>query len=150
MILNSGTMAILRPHFILHEGEEFDLYPCTEDKLTIGIGRNIEDNGISQDESDLMFKNDITRSLDECVVNFPWFSGMPLIRQIVVLDMVFNMGITRMTGPKGFPKFRQACSVGDWEEAAREMEDSDWFDQVGDRSKRLQYYMRFNRTDWEK
>jgi len=49
--------------------------------------------------------------------------------------MCFNLGGTRLSK---FRKMIEACKKYDWEEVARQMEDSKWFHQVGRRSKELQ------------
>ena len=114
-------------------------YRCSANKLTIGTGRNIEDNGISQAESDFMLANDIARCVDECVKTLPFFCDLDDVRQEVILNMCFNMGIGRLLG---FKDTFSAISRGDYEFAAVAMLDSKWAAQVGARATRLADAMR--------
>ena len=50
-------MTSLENQLIDHEGLELKPYQCTADKLTIGVGRNIEDRGITEDEARYLLKN---------------------------------------------------------------------------------------------
>lgn len=118
----------------LHEGEELKPYECTAGKSTIGVGRNIEDNGISAEESEFLLKNDLVSVNADIKRNFPWFDGLSEARKDVIMDMVFNLGVTRF---KGFKKFIAAMSLGNYETASKEMLDSRWARQVGARSERL-------------
>ena len=114
-----------------HEGLRLDLYKCPADKWTIGYGRNLEDNGIREDEALLMLNNDIDQVLHECQRAFDWFDRLDNPRQDVVLDMVFNLGLTRF---RGFKKMIRALSDGDYITAAEEMMDSRWAKQVKTRA----------------
>ena len=70
-----------------------------------------------------------------------WLKGIDVPEEVqnIVTNMMFNMGMTRMNG---FKKFKEALEAGDWEKAADEMEDSKWYTDVGNRSKRLIARMR--------
>ena len=76
------------------EGLRLDLYECSEGKLTIGVGRNIEDRGISEDEASLMLANDLTSSIKEAQ-SFPWFNELTDARKRVIVNMIFNIGLSR-------------------------------------------------------
>jgi len=130
----------------LHEGLELFPYPCTSKKMTIGVGRNIEDNGISENEAEFLLDNDINRCIEECTAVFFFFKTLTQIRQRVLIDMCFNLGISRLMK---FPKMISALERSDWLEAAKEMLDSDWSKQVGKRSLRLAHYMEFDNTNFE-
>lgn len=129
---------LLKKTLIRDEGERLKLYKCTAGKLTIGIGRNIEDRGISKDESDLMFNNDIKGVIDGLRSSFLFFDELSPIRQLVLANMAFNLGKTRLLK---FKKFIAALAVRDYTLAASEMMDSDWSKQVGERAKRLERMM---------
>lgn len=100
-------------------------------KLTIGTGRNIEDIGISNQESNYLLENDMSRVVSECRENFPWFNSLDDDRQNAVADMNFNMGLTRL---KGFVKMLAAVAAGNWKEAANQIKASVWSGQVGVRA----------------
>lgn len=131
-------VALLKKTLIRDEGERLKLYQCTAGKLTIGIGRNIEDNGISLDESSLMFNNDINSVIAGLKSSLLFFEDLSPIRQLVLANMAFNLGKTRFLG---FKKFISALAAHDYQRAASEMMDSLWAKQVGERAKRLERMM---------
>jgi lysozyme len=118
----------------LHEGVEKFPYRCTAGYLTIGVGRNIEERGLLDDEIDFILDNDIEVVMSEVSVTFDWFFDLSEVRQRVVADMIFNMGLPRF---KQFKKMIAALEEGDWSEAANQMMDSKWAQQVGMRASRL-------------
>ena len=116
------------------EGVELKAYQDTEGIWTIGIGRNLQDVGVSKDEAEYMLANDIDVAVGELQRTFDWFEGLSDARQRVCINMCFNLGLTRLLG---FKKFLAAMAAGDWETAGVEMLDSKWSRQVGARSTRL-------------
>jgi lysozyme len=114
-------------------------YKCTAGKLTIGYGRNIEDIGISERESIFLLENDIQYSYQKLYAVIPIFKELDIIRQYVLLNMCFNMGISRFVK---FVKMLAALERKDYEIAAKEMLDSNWAVQVGMRATRLANLMR--------
>lgn len=121
------------------EGFRSKPYRCTAGKLTIGYGRNIEDNGITQQEAEQLLINDITRVRTELSNKFDWFFDIPESKQNVLINMCFNLGISRLLG---FKKFLAALKVHNYSAAADEMLDSKWAKQVGARAMRLANIMR--------
>jgi len=122
----------------LHEGVEKFPYRCTAGYLTIGVGRNIEERGLLDDEIDFILDNDIEVVMNEVSVTFDWFFDLSEVRQRVVADMIFNIGMPRF---KQFKKMIAALEEGDWFEAANQMMDSKWAKQVGKRAERLRDMM---------
>ena len=116
------------------EGVVLTLYKCSAGKNTIGVGRNVDDRGITEDESDYLLGNDIDLCVDELEDNFTWYKNLSDARQRVLVNMCFNLGLTRLLG---FKKFLAAVEAEDWDRAAEEMLDSKWAVQVGPRSTRL-------------
>ena len=125
---------------ILHEGLELKPYQCTADKTTIGVGRNLSDVGITEEESKYLLLNDLLRIQKE-VENWTFMESLSEPRQAVLLDMVFNMGISRFN-PKTWIKTFTAIQNKDFEKAANEMLESKWSKQVGQRAIRLSQMMR--------
>jgi len=123
---------ILRDLIKLHEGVESHAYKCSQNKITIGVGRNIDPTGIglSPDEIDYLLDNDIDRCITE-LDQFSWFENLSETRRFAVIDMCFNLGITRF---KGFKKAIAAMSISDFDTAADEFFDSRWAKQVGNRA----------------
>jgi len=116
------------------EGVVLTLYKCSANKNTIGVGRNVDDRGITEDESDYLLSNDIDICIKELESTFSWYKNLSDARQRVCINMCFNLGLSRLMG---FKKFLAAMEVADWEEAGVQMLDSKWSRQVGARSTRL-------------
>lgn len=107
--------------------------------LTIGIGRNLEDVGISVEESYHLVHNDIDEVAGLLDHAMPWWNQLDDVRQRVLANMCFNMGFVRLL------KFRNtlgAIQLKDWERAAAELKSSAWYAQVGSRAERLIQAMR--------
>ena len=115
---------------IEHEGLKLKPYKDTKGILTIGVGRNLEDNGISQLEALYLLENDIKRVVKELREIFPNFDELPENVKMVLIDMDFNLGKTRFLQ---FKKMIQAVKNRNWEEMVKEMKDSKWCRQLKDR-----------------
>lgn len=113
-------------------------YEDSVGKITIGVGRNLDDIGLSDDEIDMCLQNDIERVMG-AVRTLPFWEGLDPVRQLVIADMVFNLGFTRF---RGFKKTIQALEAGAYDTAADEMADSRWYRQTGRRAKKLVQIMR--------
>ena len=107
---------------------------------TIGIGRNVAKDGlgISQEEAEFMLMNDIERVKEE-IKNFP-IEHLNEVRTAIIIDMAFNMGITRFN-PTMWKKTFQAIVNEDWQKATTEMLDSNWARQTKRRSAKLSQMM---------
>lgn len=125
-----------------HEGVELKPYLDTVGKMTIGIGRNLHDNGITMREAEFLLMNDIEVIMKEAKT-YPWYSGLDDTRKCVILNMLFNMGKPRFDK---FVKFQAAVADGDWQKASDEMLDSRWAKQVGNRAVELSKQM--NKGTW--
>ena len=124
---------------IKHEGLRLKPYRDTVGKLTIGVGRNLDDVGITREEARFLLENDIARADVELRRNFLWFPGRNRVRKAVLINMVFNLGISRF---KRFKKLIAALERRDWDRAAKEMLNSKWAKQVGRRARELAKMMR--------
>ena len=114
-----------------HEGVKNTLYKCTSDKWTIGVGRNLEDVGLSEEEIDYLLENDIIRTKDLMDNYMPWHKDLDEVRQEALINFVFNVGIgTAMKFKNGMSSLEE----GDYPSAASHMLDSAWAKQVGDRA----------------
>lgn len=127
-------MKDIRSLVTLHEDERLKPYRCTAGKMTIGVGRNLDDVGISHEESQYLLSNDLKR-VDKELATLPWTAQLDDVRYAVLQDMCFNLGLSRL---KGFKNFLAAMAKQDWKTASREMIDSRWATQVGRRAYRLQ------------
>jgi len=114
---------------IKHEGMRLKPYEdvLTED-ITIGVGRNLDSLGLTEDEVMYLLTNDIVRCDKELLHNFKWYSEMCRARQDAMINLCFNLGITRLLT---FKKALQAMADKEYIKAAAEFLDSKWAAQVG-------------------
>lgn len=144
---------------IIHEGMELKVYKDSLGIDTIGVGRNLEDRGITDGElafmnllrSDIyeqgitegnarwLLSNDIDIIEKELSDVHPCINSLGDVRLRVVLDMAFNMGVPRLCK---FKKMWEAIHNASYATAAEEMLDSRWATQVGRRAERLSIAMR--------
>lgn len=116
-------------------GGRFRPYHDTVGKLTIGFGRNLDDRGISLAEADALLDNDIDDAIRDLTARYPsWFPALDPVRQAVLVQMAFNLGIARLSG---FKRTLGAVARRDYALAAVGMLESLWAEQVGARARRL-------------
>ena len=117
----------------MHEGLSLKPYYCTANKLSIGIGRNLDDRGITKEEALLLFANDLRLAESDLYRVFGEdLKSFPDNVQLAFIDMIFQLGLTRFCG---FKKMIDYAKAGNWKEAARELMDSKYARQVPDRAK---------------
>lgn len=121
------------------EGRRALMYLDSVGKWTGGVGRNLSDRPFSEDEIDLMLRNDIAYVERELDRRIPWWRELSEARQNVLANMAFNLGVPRLLG---FVKTLDLIRAKRYDAAAAEMLDSKWARQVGDRAKRLADQMR--------
>lgn len=141
------------------EGEKLKLYKCPANKLTIGIGHNIEEKGIKKEVSELIFKLDVEEVIEELAPALKNkfsidFESLSDVRQEVLLNMAFQLGVP------GLMKFKNTFSIlshainldsqsvldnDHYERVSLEMLDSLWAKQTPQRAKRLSYAMKHNK-----
>ena len=116
-----------------HEGVRSHVYLCSAGYETIGVGRNIADSGLglSEDEIEYLLNNDIKRVREELEDTYFWFGALNEARQDAMVDICFNLGLTRL---RGFVKALEAMSREQFDIAADEFMDSRWSQQVGNRA----------------
>lgn len=132
--MNSYLLHNLSDDLIRDEGLRLKPYTCTAGKVTIGIGRNIQDNGITEEEARFLLSNDIHRCVYDLDLALPFWKRLSNNRQRALLNMEFNLGLTRLLK---FKNMIRCLREGDYEQAAIEALDSTWAKQVKDRSKRI-------------
>ena len=132
------TMDLERVKKLIEENEDRVLRPyvCTSGKLTIGVGRNLTDVGISWDEADDLFTADVNKAyFSLCkILGKEKLLALPETIQEVLMDMCFNLGERRL---RGFVKMFDAVKVWDWTRMIDEMIDSTWYKQVPTRAGKL-------------
>jgi len=148
-----------------HEGYRKHVYQDTLGIDTIGVGRNLEDRGISKEELDhldipnieavyehgleyddaiYLACNDIEIVEEELLRHHPCVADLSATRQMVCMDMAFNMGVPRLLK---FKKMWAAIHAGDFDTASKEMLDSRWAVQVGKRAQKAALLMRIGEED---
>ncbi len=123
---------------VRHEGIRLRPYLCTAGRLSIGIGRNLDDTGINETEAFVLLSNDIERCI-KVANTYPWFAGLNDVRKAVVICMIFNLGAS---GFFEFKRMLEALVQSDYNLAAKEMLNSRWKQQVGKRSVELASLMK--------
>ena len=138
--MTEALMNRIKTQLVRHEGLKLKPYRCTAGKLTIGIGRNLDDRGISQKEAYAMLDRDIQDCEQRLLEEIPnIYNNLDEVRQSVLLNLCFNLGI------KGLLEFKNTLAfigAGDWERAANNMLASKWAKQVGHRAIELSELMR--------
>ena len=150
---------LLMQKLIAHEGMRLDVYKDTLGINTIGIGRNLDDRGITKDELDWMdypsieyvysdgiteadaiylAQNDVQIVEEELLRAHPCVDRLDAVRQLVLVDMAFNLGVPRLCK---FKKMWAAVEAEDFPTAAKEMLDSRWANQVKSRATKLAHAM---------
>jgi lysozyme len=147
----------LEDELALDEGKRLKAYRDTVGKWTIGIGRNLDDvgahpltrsvrdiiaNGISEYEQDRLFDYDINRTVADLDRELPWWRSLDPVRQRVMINMCFNLGIT---GLCGFKNTLGMIQRKEYSKAADNMLQSNWARQVGKRANRLSEMIRKGR-----
>lgn len=117
-----------------HEGVMLKPYTDTVGKLTIGIGRNLTDRGISRAEADILLANDIEGATSDLLRVFPWFADLDSVRQAALVNLCFNLGVIRLLS---FEKALRAMAHHQYGLASDEFFDSKWARQVGHRASEL-------------
>lgn len=136
MLVNRDRLA---RQLIHDEGLKLKPYRCTAGKLSIGVGRNLDDRGITEPEALGLLENDIDFFSGQCRKAIPFFASLDDVRQEVLVNMAFNMGLATLLT---FKNTLALIASGKYEEAADAMLHSKWATQVGDRAKRLADMMR--------
>lgn len=128
------NVSTLQQALVRDEGLRTRAYRCTAGKLTIGVGRNLDDVGISPAEAMAMLANDIAAVTTQLDARLPWWRQLDEPRQHVLANMAFNIGID------GLCKFKNTLALiqaGKYDDAASAMLQSKWAGQVGNRARRL-------------
>ena len=123
----------LEQTLIRHEGLKLKPYTCTAGALTIGVGHNLDANGIPEHVAMALLAHDIAICRQEIQRAMPWSLSLPQAAQDVLINMGF-MGVSKL---RKFTKFLAALQARDYLIAADEMLNSKWAKQVGKRAVEL-------------
>ena len=139
----------LRIEIEADEGCKYEIYLDHLGLPTFGIGHLVVESdeeynqpvgtSISADRVTECFNSDVETVLDDCERLYPDFGSLPEEVQLIIANMMFNMGRPRLSKFKGM---KAGVDARDWQQAADEMVDSVWYRQVPNRAKRLVERMR--------
>lgn len=115
------------------EGLRLSPYLCPTGHLTIGYGHNLE-NGITEEIAVNLLDSDLKAAEREVRAKYPNYYKLNDARKFVLVDMAFNMGISKLMT---FKKMLAALTKGEYKKAALEMLDSKWAVQTKSRAKTL-------------
>lgn len=143
--MNETTRARLMADLKRDEGKRPKPYRDTLGHWTVGYGHNLDDGPPLSDRAmNVILEDDEAPAEAACVRALPWYEALNDVRQAVIVNMVFNLGLEKFGE---FRKMIAALEMGDWGRAADEMLDSLWARQVGknpgQRAHRLSEEMRF-------
>jgi lysozyme len=125
------------------EGFVPHIYRDQVGKRTIGYGHNLDAiplawindlTVLTEQQADDILHFDEHTVVTHITATFSWFLALDPVRQGVIINMGFNMGVPRLSG---FHNMIRAVADGNWVQAAAEMKDSAWYGQVGVRAVRL-------------
>ena len=125
------ALTSLQALLIRHEGLKLKPYLCTAGKTSIGVGRNLDDNGITEAEAMAMLDRDIAVTVSALRDEFLWFADLDRTRKDAVISLGFNMGCRKLGT---FKRFIAAMVAKQYETAAAEILDSAYATQVGKRA----------------
>lgn len=118
---------------LLVSHEKYVQFPYSDSSghLTVGIGRNLTDRGVSTSEAFYLLDDDILYFSTKLAHYLRCFNELNENRQIALVDMCFNVGVQ---GFLNFEKMVAALETHDYERAAYEILNSKWLEQVGERA----------------
>jgi len=148
-MLPPNLMSQIKEDLVRHEGYVTEIYLCSENYPTFGIGHMVTPDDMEYtwpvgtpvtDERILqVFHDDCNDAYTDACALFLNFDSLPENAQRVLVNMAFNLGRSRLGN---FKNMIIAVNEGNFDKAADEMVDSRWYSQVGRRSKELVEIMR--------
>ena len=140
---------VLRKELELDEGVKYEIYNDHLGYATFGIGHLVIDSdpehgqeigtAVSEDRVIEAFNSDVQTVLADCEQLYYGFNVLPEEVQLIIANMMFNMGRPRLSK---FIGMKAGVDSQDWNKAADEMIDSAWYRQVPNRAGRLVKRMR--------
>ena len=139
----------LREELTEDEGCKYEIYLDHLGYPTFGIGHLVRDDdpehgeevgtSVSEDRVIEAFESDIETVLSDCNKLYSDFEDLPEEAQLIIANMMFNLGYPRLSAFKGM---KRGVDSRNWDAAADEMVDSRWYKQVTNRANRLVERMR--------
>ena len=110
------------------------LVKYSDEEYGWSVGTDVDDRRVRE-----VFEEDVQTVLSDCEKLYDDFNDLPEEAQLIIANMMFNMGYTRLSKFKGM---KRGVDARDWNAAADEMVDSRWYNQVTKRADRLVVRMR--------
>ena len=132
---------ILHAQLRIDEGEPLKPYVDSVGKVSIGIGRNLTDNGISRGERALMFDNDLASAEHTARLLVPTFDQLSDVRKAAFVNLAFNMGYNVLAQ---FVNTLKAAQEGRWNDVSAGILSSKYAGQVGNRAVRIAASLKTN------
>ena len=139
----------LRKELEVDEGVKYEIYNDHLGYPTFGIGHLVRDTDpeagaalgtpVTEDRVIEAFNQDVETVLSDCNILYDNFGDLPEEAQLIIANMMFNLGRPRLSKFKGM---KAGVDAKDWNKAADEMVDSAWYRQVTNRAERLVKRMR--------
>ena len=134
----------LRKELEVDEGVKYEIYNDHLGYPTFGIGHLVRDTDpeagaavgtpVTEDRVIEAFNEDVETVLSDCAILYDDFDDLPEEAQLIIANMMFNLGRPRLSKFKGM---KAGVDSRDWKKAADEMVDSAWYRQVPNRAGRL-------------
>ena len=134
----------LRKELEVDEGVKYEIYNDHLGYPTFGIGHLVRDSDpeagaalgtpVTEDRVIEAFNQDVETVLSDCNILYDDFNDLPEEAQLIIANMMFNLGRPRLSKFKGM---KAGVDARDWKKAADEMIDSAWYRQVPNRAGRL-------------
>ena len=134
----------LRKELEVDEGVKYEIYNDHLGYPTFGIGHLVRDSDpeagaalgtpVTKDRVIEAFNQDVETVLNDCTILYGDFNELPEEAQLIIANMMFNLGRPRLTKFKGM---KAGVDARDWKKASDEMIDSAWYRQVPNRAGRL-------------
>ncbi|HEX4044168.1 MAG TPA: lysozyme [Gammaproteobacteria bacterium] len=135
-----STLQKLIDRIKIEEGFRSHAYKDTSGILTIGYGHNLEAKGISSAAANFILIEDINYAENYLINTYPIYLKQSDVRKAVLIDMAFNLGMKLVS----FQMFWRYLAAEMYAEAAKEMLESLWAKEVGNRAQILSFMMREN------
>jgi lysozyme len=141
-MMDPSNLALLISELRLDEGVRYVPYNDTEGIPTVGVGHNLQASPLpdvwsyplTDDEVNQLLTNDLQNVFTALNNNLQWWTDLSDVRQRVLCNMCFQMGIG---GLLGFRNTLKAVQSGNYGQAATGMLNSEWADQTPSRAQRL-------------
>lgn len=133
-MMTQDARAKLKTLLIKYEDKRNFPYVDTTGNITIGVGYNLSQRGISDTWIYQQLQDDMDFFIKKLQEEFQWFNNLDEVRQIVLVNMCFNLGFKNFLG---FKRMLTAIENKDYKKASKAMLSSEWANQVGDRAKEL-------------